>query len=218
MRTPPKHALEVYVTAQMWNWNFTYPNGINDTVLHVPVDRSVRLVMKSHDVIHSFFVPGFRIKQDVLPNRYTETWFKATRPGVYRMFCTEYCGKDHSMMKTMVKVHPPGGYEAYLEKKADRPVSAEYGEEIYGIRCVACHTVDGTRRVGPSFKELVMGNERSMADGSKIPVDENYIRESILNPMKDIVEGYPPSMPSFEGQLSDKEILSLIQYIKSLNP
>lgn len=219
LATPPKHALEIQVTAQKWSWNFTHPNGVNDPVLHVPVDRSVRMVMKSQDVIHSFFVPAFRVKQDVLPNRYTQVWFKGTKPGVYRLYCAEYCGRDHSMMKTTVVVHERGGYEKYLADKEammNNLPPVELGKKVYEARCVACHTTDGTPRVGPTFKG-VWGTESAFTDGSKATVDENYINESILDPQAKIRQGYPPSMPSFKGQLSDKEITGLIEYIKSLN-
>lgn len=220
LATPPKHALEIQATAQKWSWNFSYPNGANDPVLHVPVNRSVRMIMKSQDVLHSFFVPAFRVKQDVLPRRYTQVWFKATKPGVYRLYCAEYCGKDHSLMKTTVVVHEPGGYERYLAAKEDEmnnlpPV--ELGAKVYGIRCVACHTVDGSPKPGggPTFKGL-WGTESAFTDGTKAPVDENYIRDSILDPQSQVRQGYPPIMPPFKGQLSDKEITGLIEYIKSL--
>lgn len=218
LATPPKHSLEIQVTAQKWSWNFSHPNGVNDAALHVPVDRSVRMIMKSQDVIHSFFVPAFRVKKDVLPRRYTEVWFKAAEPGVYRLYCAEYCGRDHSLMKTKVVVHEPGGYERYLaEKEAELqnipPV--ELGKKVYDVRCVACHTTDGTPRVGPTFKG-VWGTESAFTDGTKAAVDENYVRDSILDPQSQIRQGYPPTMPSFKGQLSDKEITGVIEYIKSL--
>ncbi|MEM9491749.1 MAG: cytochrome c oxidase subunit II, partial [Myxococcota bacterium] len=185
MATPPKHALEVSITGFKWGWQITYPNGVDDPngELHVPVDRSVRLVMKSNDVLHDFFIPAFRIKQDVIPMRYTQLWFKATQPGVYRVYCAEYCGMDHSQMKTVVVVHEPGGYEQYLDKIMEQALNippAELGKKVYDQYCIACHTLDGSIKVGPSFANLKFGTQNAMADGSSVTVDENYIRESIL--------------------------------------
>jgi cytochrome c oxidase subunit 2 len=242
MTTPPKHALEIHVTGRKWSWEFTHPNGVTDSVLHVPAGRSVRLIMKSEDVIHSFFVPAFRVKQDVLPRRYTNLWFKAEKPTVaanqelqsievndanrtlvrtqigHRMFCTEYCGTEHSQMKTRVVVHNPGGYDNYLafkKEEADTMSPLQRGQSVFENKCFACHTVDGTRKVGPSFKGI-WGETHTFIDGSTAVVDENYVRESILNPKAKIRESYPDSMTSFQGQLSDKEILGVIEYLKSL--
>ncbi|WP_428262870.1 cytochrome c oxidase subunit II [Haliangium sp.] len=252
LSTPPKHALEVQVTARKWSWEFVHPNGVKDSVLHVPAGRSVRLVMKSEDVIHSFFVPDFRIKKDVVPRRYTQVWFKAEQPTITpdqeigdlptdeqvkvafvgdkanktkiasqqgrRLFCTEYCGRDHSMMKTRVVVHNPGGYDRYLafkQEEQDQMPPLERGQDVYARLCFACHTVDGSARVGPSFAG-VFGTERTFVDGTSVIMDENYIRESLVNPQGQVVQGYPPSMPSFQGQLSEKEIDGVITYIKSL--
>lgn len=242
MTTPPKHALEIHVTARKWSWEFTHPNGVKDSVLHVPAGRSVRMIMKSEDVLHSFFVPVFRVKQDVLPRRYTSLWFKAEKPTVpaeqelrsnevndvnrdlvrrqtgHRLFCAEYCGTDHSQMKTRVVVHNPGGYDNYLafkKEESDNMSPVERGQDVYGRLCFACHTTDGSTKVGPSFKGI-WSETHNFIDGSTAAVDENYVRDSILNPQARIRQGFPPSMPSFQGQLSDKEILGVIEYIKSL--
>lgn len=218
MATPPKHALEVQVKALKWKWQFTHYNGVTDNALHVPVDRSVRLVMTSSDVLHSFFIPSFRIKQDVLPRRYTSLWFKATKPGVYRIYCAEYCGMDHSQMKTVVVVHEPGGYEKYLQSQYDEQMNMtplERGQMVYNGYCIACHTVDGTPRVGPSFKGI-FGETHEMEGGATVQVDENYIRESLLTPQAKVRKGYPPSMTPFKGTLSDDDITGVIEYIKSL--
>lgn len=240
--TPPKHALEIHVTARKWSWEFTYPNGVKDSVLHVPAGRSVRMIMKSEDVIHSFFVPAFRVKQDVLPRRYTNIWFKAEEPTVsadqelrsvelndanrnillrqtgHRLYCAEYCGTDHSQMKTRVVVHNPGGYDNYLafkKEESDNMSPVERGQDVHARLCFACHTVDGSTKVGPSFKGI-FGETHNFTDGSTAVVDENYVRDSILNPQARVRQGFPPSMPSFQGQLSDKEIMGVIEYIKSL--
>jgi cytochrome c oxidase subunit 2 len=175
--------------------------------------------MTSTDVIHSFFVPAFRIKQDVVPRRYTYAWFQATKPGIYRLYCAEYCGTDHSMMKTTVVVLEPGGYERYLNDKNERDNNIplpDLGKKLYEAKgCVACHTVDGTKKVGPTFLDD-FGSSAALKDGTTITVDETYIRRSILDPQGQARPGYPPSMPSFEGQLKQREIDGLIAYIKSL--
>jgi cytochrome c oxidase subunit 2 len=242
MTTPPKHALEIQVTARKWSWEFTHPNGVKDSVLHVPAGRSVRLIMKSEDVLHSFFVPTFRVKQDVLPRRYTNVWFKAEEPTVaaeqelqnveindanrdrvrkqigHRLFCTEYCGTDHSQMKTRVVVHNPGGYDNYLafkKEEQDAMPPVQRGQDVFDRLCVACHTADGTTKIGPSFKGI-WGETHTFTDGSTATVDENYVRDSLITPQAKIRQGFPPSMPSFQGQLSDKEIAGVIEYIKSL--
>jgi cytochrome c oxidase subunit 2 len=223
--TPPKHGLEVQVLGQMWKWTFYYDaqgQQIGDDVLHVPVNQPVRVVMRSQDVLHSFFVPTFRVKQDVIPNRYTELWFQATKPGIYRMTCAEYCGQQHSTMRTWVQVHEPGGYEQWLGKKVQELMQlrakdpAKYGEYLYTLKgCKNCHTIDGSPHTGPSFKG-VFGREETMSDGSKITVDENYIRESLMTPQAKIVQGFPGSMPTFQGQLTDQEVDAIIAFLKSL--
>jgi cytochrome c oxidase subunit II len=220
--TPPRNALEIQVRAQKWNWQFTHSDGtraITDDELHVPLNTPVRLVMTSSDVLHSFFVPAFRVKMDVIPKRFTTVWFRATRPGTYRLYCSEYCGRDHSLMKTRVTVHPAGGYENYLKAQIERQMDMppeELGRELYTMRgCLACHTLDGTPSTGPSFKGLY-GSEQRMADGQTVTADENYISESILDPMAKIRAGYQPVMPPYAGQLSEKEIEGLIAFIKSL--
>jgi len=219
MMTPPGQALEVQVIGQKWNWTFVYPNGWTDEILHVPAGQPVRLVMRSEDVLHDFALPAFRTKQDVIPRRYTKLWFQADTPGVYRAFCAEYCGLSHSDMKTWVQVHEPGGYEKYLlkaeEKQKELP-PVDIGKLMYAKRgCGQCHSVDGSARVGPSFKGI-WGKEHKFADGSSNLVDEDYIRESVLEPQAKVRAGYPASMPTFKGKLKDWQIDGLIAYIKSL--
>ena len=230
--TPPQKAIEINVQAWRWAWNFKHSNGVEDSVLHVPVNTPVRLVMTSRDVLHAFYVPVLRTKQDIIPRRYTYVWFNATKPGTYRLNCAEYCGTNHSQMgvtnpspefphgrRSVIVVHEPGSYERYLSDKAsmgDKLPPEQLGAMLYEKKgCVACHTIDGAARVGPSFKGE-FGTEQAMADGSKVKVDENYLRESILYPQAKARPGYPPSMPSFEGQLKEKEIEGLIAFIKSL--
>ncbi len=220
MRTPPDNAVEIQVNAQKWSWGFTHYNGTTDNKLHVPVNRPVRLTMTSADVLHSLFIPAFRVKQDVVPKRYTQLWFNATKPGTYRLYCTEFCGLDHSLMKTVVTVHEEGGYEKYLQSKYDEFLNSPpdvLGKMFYEQKgCVACHTIDGSPKPGggPSFLGL-FGTEQSMADGSKVSVDENYLRESIVDPAAKVRQGYAPIMPKLS--ISDDEITAIIAYIKSLN-
>lgn len=219
MRTPPRNAHEVQVTGQKWSWSFTYPNGTVDAELHVPVGEATRLVLRSEDVIHSFYVPAFRVKMDVVPGRYTEMWFTPTEPGKYQVFCAEYCGQNHSGMLTQVVVHEPGGFEKWLrevEEKSSNKNPVELGGDLYKTRgCMQCHSVDGTKGIGPSFKGA-WGRTELMTDGTSIVVDENYIRESVMDPQAKIVAGFAPVMPTFKGKLKDKEITGLIEYIKSL--
>jgi cytochrome c oxidase subunit 2 len=219
MATPPRDAYEIQVTAQKWNWLFTYPNGYVDAKLHVPVDRDVRLVMTSQDVIHSFFVPAFRVKKDVVPGRYNVTWFRATHSGEYPVFCAEYCGTSHSAMLSSVIVHEPGQFESWLDQASDflaRMSPVEAGALLYRSRgCMQCHSVDGGAGIAPTFKGLY-GHEVRMADGSSQVADENYIRRSILEPNAQIVAGYPAVMPTYQGRLKDDEITAIIAYLKSL--
>lgn len=219
MSSPPDNAYEIRVTAKMWSWSFRYPNGYIDNVLHVPVDRPIRLVMNSDDVIHSLYVPAFRVKQDLIPGRYTRMWFEATTEGTFPLFCAEYCGQQHSDMITSVIVHPSGEFERWLDQASNllktlKP--AEAGEVLYTRRgCAQCHSVDGTRRVGPTFYNL-FGSTQRMTTGDQLVVDENYIRESILEPQAKVREGYRPVMPTYQGQLKDEEIDAIIEYLKTL--
>ena len=219
MSTPPANAYEVNVTATKWAWTFTYPNGYIDENLHVPVDHPVRLLMQSEDVLHSFYVPAFRVKMDVVPGRYTHTWFRAVEPGEYVIFCTEYCGTGHSDMLSNVIVHPPGEFESWLEDASNFLATLppdEAGAKLIKSRgCPQCHSVDGSSGIGPSFTDL-WGGTHALADGSMITVDENYIRDSVLDPQKQISAGYEPVMPTYQGRLKDEEITAIIAYLKTL--
>ncbi len=213
---PPADAKTIYVLGQKWSWNFTYPNGHNDAELHVPVGVPVRLVLTSNDVIHSFYVPAFRIKKDALPGRYTTAWFNATRTGEFAALCTQYCGTGHSDMITRVVVHEPGMYEKWLEEASDpfkTRTLAEVGQMLYTRRCSSCHSTDGTRRTGPSFQGL-FNRTVTFTDGSTATADENYIHDRIVEPHRKVVAGYDPVMPTFRGQLRDREITAIIEYIK----
>ncbi len=217
----PKDAIEVKVTGQKWFWTFDYPSGANSlNELVVPWGKPIRLLMSSRDVIHGFFIPDFRLKQDVLPNRYTVAWFNATIPGEHNIFCTQFCGKGHSEMIAKVRVVSDREYADWLEKSSTATPSgmtpAQYGAELYKSKaCVTCHSIDGSRLVGPSWKGI-WGTEELMSDGKRVLVDENYVRESILDPRAKIVNGYDPVMPTYQGVLKDQQIDALIAYIKSL--
>ncbi|HKQ59762.1 MAG TPA: cytochrome c oxidase subunit II [Candidatus Polarisedimenticolaceae bacterium] len=216
--TPPLNAYDVQVTGQKWNWLFTYPNGYVDGELHVPVGQPVRLTMTSPDVIHSLYLPDFRIKRDVVPGRYDKLWFTAREPGVHDVFCAEYCGTSHSKMLTKLHAHTPEEFAGWLEHASDflaRMPPAEAGGMLYNQRgCKQCHSVDGSPGTGPTFQGL-FGSTQRMADGSQVRADENYIRESILEPQAKIVDGYPPVMPSFQGRIKDPEIGAIIEYLKT---
>jgi cytochrome c oxidase subunit 2 len=220
MATPPKHAYEIQVIAKKWNWSFVYPNGHVDGELHVPVDTPVRLVLQSDDVIHSMFIPAFRIKKDAVPGRYTKTWFTATKQGQYNLFCAEYCGQQHSVMRTHVVVHNAGEFEGWLTDASNflkKMAPAAAGEKIYNSRgCAQCHTTDGNRSTGPSFKDL-FGREETFKDGSKLIVDEQYIHESVLEPSAKVVASFENVMPTYKGQLKDSEITALIMFFKSIS-
>lgn len=220
LRSPPERAYEISVLARKWSWQFTYPDGTVDNNLHVPVGEPVRLVMTSDDVIHSLSIPAFRVKMDVVPGRYTRTWFQGKEVGSYDLYCTEYCGTGHSGMLASVVVHEPDDFQAWLKQAGNvlgnnTPVKA--GEILFRRQgCGSCHSIDGTPRVGPSLKAIV-GQTHSFTDGTSAAVDENYIRESILAPGAKIRQGYKNQMPTFKGRLNDQEITAIIQYIKSLN-
>jgi len=215
---PPADALEIKVIGKRWLWEFQYPNGLRTVnEMRVPVNKPIKLVMISEDVIHSFYVPGFRIKQDVLPSRYTQLWFEATQPGVHSVLCAEYCGRSHSDMLATIHVVSQEEYQQWLEAGGavgeGLPLS-ELGRLVYErYGCDACHSLDGTRLEGPSLRG-VFGKPVLLADGQRVIADENYLRESILNPQAKIVAGYQPVMPTFQGLLSEREINALIEFIK----
>lgn len=256
---PRSDALEIYVVGKQWMWKFQHPNGAREiNALHVPVGRPVKLTMTSQDVIHSFFVPAFRVKQDVLPGRYVNTWFEATQTGKYHLFCTEYCGTSHSEMEGYVHVMkradyqkwleegasggsqtepgtgrvervptgpqeppPAGGMEAAPQQRAPPTVDmAAAGRTLFEeMQCNACHRVDSTAlqpSTGPVLEGLY-GNTVTLQNGRELVADVQYLRESILYPQNKLVRGYPPIMPTFQGQISEDELLQLIAYLKSLS-
>ena len=215
---PPKGAMEVYVVAKQWMWKFEYEGGQRDiNQLHVPVGRDVRMIMSSQDAIHSFYVPAFRIKADVLPGRFTETWFRPTKAGVYHLFCAEYCGTDHSGMIGQVIVMEPIEYQAWLTSGGATTGSlAANGEQLFQqLGCLTCHRSDTPGR-GPNLAGI-FGKRVLLDDGRTVTADENYIRESILNPGAKIVSGFKPIMPTYQGQVTEENLMALVAYIKSLS-
>jgi cytochrome c oxidase subunit 2 len=221
MNVIPKDAIEIKVTAQRWMWTFDYPNGANSVnELVVPAGKPIKLLMSSTDVIHSFFVPDFRVKMDVLPNRYTSVWFNAPNPGMHTIQCTEYCGKGHSEMLGNVRVVNDREYAQWLETSAapaeGMPLE-DNGKQLYtSKRCVTCHSLDGSVNVGPTFRDL-FGEPVSLQGGGEVMADENYLRESILAPEAKVVDGFEPVMPTYQGLLKAREVDALIAYIKSLS-
>lgn len=240
----PPGAMEIRVNAKQWGWEFVYPNGGSDNELHVPVHKPVKLVMSSSDVIHSLFIPAMRIKRDVVPGRYASEWFEATHVGDADIYCAEYCGgrsrdgrgdelsydqmTGHWSMHSIVHVQSEEGFSTYLLSIGDKCASftlggqpcptnvlVSEGEHLYAKKaCSGCHTTTGASLVGPTWKGLWAKDEST--DHGLIHVDENYIRESILNPQAKIVTGFPPTMPTFQGQISDQEIDEIIAFIKSV--
>jgi cytochrome c oxidase subunit 2 len=216
LRVAPAGAEQVNVRGRKWAWEFEYSNGKVSDKLYAPVGKPVRLIMTSQDVIHSFFVPDFRIKQDVIPGRYSTVWFEAREVGENQVFCTEYCGNSHSDMLTKVVVKPVAEFEKWKEEEegAGLPL-AEVGKNVYeGKACNTCHSLDGSAKVGPSFKGL-WGRQEALADGTTVTVDENYVRESVLQPNAKVVKGYQPVMPTFQGSLKERQILGIIEFLKA---
>ena len=225
-RTIPEDAEEIHVTGRQWVWRFAYKNGYtfstkpaSDAMVNVPLGKPVKLVMTSGDVIHSFYIPGFRNKQDVIPGKYTTLWFKATKLGQFQVFCTEYCGLEHSNMPATINVMPEAEYKAWFNSyvpEASAGGLADRGKEVFNEKgCNACHSVNGTRVVGPTMKGLA-GIKREFADGSSAVADDAYLRESILLSGAKIVKDYPAAMPIFKGQIEEEDVSALIDYIKSL--
>jgi cytochrome c oxidase subunit 2 len=222
MREPPANAMEVQVVGWKWAWQFTYPNGKKSNELTVPIGKPVRLIMTSKDVIHSFFLPTMRVKEDVYKGNYSYLWFTPTKLGTSHVFCAEYCGTLHSKMTTSLHVVSEQEFQDFLidrtegEKVELSP--AEAGKLVFEkTACNSCHSLGEQRLIGPGLGGLLAGNKkREFEDGTDLISDENYVRESILNSKAKIVKGFAPVMPPYEGQLSDEEIAQLIAYLKTL--
>jgi cytochrome c oxidase subunit 2 len=214
---PPDDAQQIYVIGKQWMWKIQHMEGqreINE--LHIPVGQAVKLTMTSEDVIHDFFVPAFRTKADVLPGRYTTTWFKPTKPGKYHLFCAQYCGTNHYAMVGWVYVMEPQDYQAWLSGGTSGSLASS-GEKLFqDLACANCHHLNDRGR-GPNLRNLY-GSQVDLTGGTHVKFDEEYIRESILNPSAKIVAGYQPIMPTFQGLVTEENVLQLIEYIKSLTP
>jgi cytochrome c oxidase subunit II len=211
----PANALDVYVTGRQWMWKFQHASGQREiNTLHVPVGRPIRLTMASEDVIHSLFFPAFRLKMDVLPSRYRTMWFQATKTGTFHIFCAEYCGTLHSGMIGWVEVMEPTAYQRWLAGGTEGSMASQ-GEVLFQkYACNTCHTNDATGR-GPVLLGL-FGKNATLSNGQSVVVDENYVRESILNPQAKIVAGFGPIMPTFQGQVNEDDLLKLVAYVRSL--
>jgi cytochrome c oxidase subunit 2 len=237
MVRPPQNAMQINVIGKQWLWNFQYEDGkLLTNEVYVPINQPVKFLMSSEDVIHSFFIPNFRVKSDVVPGMYTTVWFEAKVPGEHQVYCTEYCGASHSLMLAKVYALEPEKWEAWKRGKevqvtgkvASAPAPgdakltavetlADRGKKLVEAKgCLACHSSDGTEKAtGPTWKG-VYGHEVELADGSKVTADENYIRESILNPGAKQVKGFTPVMPPYQGLLTEEELGAVIAYIKGL--
>jgi cytochrome c oxidase subunit 2 len=214
---PPANAVEVYVVGKQWMWKIQHTTGqreINE--LHVPVGRKIKLIMTTEDVIHAFFVPAFRIKADVVPGRYTTLWFEATKPGRYHLFCAEYCGMNHSGMIGSVVAMEPTEFDSWLSGNTSQQSPAVAGQQIYvTLGCVSCHGASGEGGRGPALEGL-FGKQVFLNNGQTVVADEGYIRESIVNPQAKLVNGFGPIMPTFQGQVSEEQLLQILAFIKSL--
>jgi cytochrome c oxidase subunit 2 len=232
---PPPGAMDIFVQGKKWMWKFAYPGGPSSLdVLRVPAGRPVRLLLTSRDVIHSFFVPELRLKQDALPGRYTQTWFNADRPGRYQIFCAEYCGLNHSGMLGELVVMPPDDFDSWVAEQRLGEARAQDGAATPGeaLRagsslleqgrrvateqgCFKCHSVDGSRHIGPTFLDLYQRQEK-LSTGELVTADESYLTRSMMDPAAQVVAGYQNVMPSFQGKMTPPEVAAVVEYLKSL--
>jgi len=212
----PDETLDIYAVGKQWMWKFQHRGGqreINE--LHVPADTPVRIILTSEDVLHDLYLPAFRVKMDAIPGRYTQLWFNATKPGTYHLFCAEYCGTKHSGMVGSITVLAPDEYQAWLSGGAAEGTLAQQGEKLFAdLACYTCHAA-GTGQRGPELGG-VFGSTVRLASGETVVANADYVRESILNPAAKVVEGYQPIMPTYQGQVSEEQLLALTEYIRSL--
>src|SRR5580692_2592102 len=212
---PPTNAMNIYIVGKQWMWKAEHPGGQHEIdSLHVPINRQVQLTMISQDVFHSFSIPAFRIKREVIPGRYSTVWFEATAPGTYHLFCTQYCGTDHSHMIGEVTVLTPEDYKKWLEGSTSGASLAQNGERLFSsLSCTACHNTRPDAR-GPSLAN-VYGSRLTLSSGQQVTADDAYLREAILNPSQHITQGYAPIMPTYQGQISEEGVIDLVEYIKN---
>ena len=214
---PPPNAMNIYIVGKQWMWKAEHPGGQHEiNSLHVPLGRAVQLTMISQDVFHSFSIPAFRVKREVIPGRYTTVWFTATQPGTYHLFCTQYCGTLHSEMIGEVVVMKPDDYQAWTQGSTSGMSLAQNGERLFAsLGCNACHSGDAGAR-GPNLAQAY--NSRvQLTSGSYAVVDDAFLRDSILNPTMHMTAGYAPIMPTYQGQISEEGLIDLVEYIKQLN-
>ncbi|REJ84168.1 MAG: cytochrome c oxidase subunit II [Acidobacteria bacterium] len=220
LKRPPADAVEYFAFGKQWMWKFQHPNGLREiNNFTIPVDTPIKVTMTSEDVIHSFFIPAFRVKQDVVPGRYTTVWFEATQTGQFRQLCAEYCGSEHSLMGGIVTVLEQDEYQAWLNgeqfERTTTPSSS--GEQLFtSLACSTCH-LSGDSNRGPALHGLP-GSEVQLASGETVIADDAYLRESILEPRAKLRQGYVPLMPTFEGQVSEEQLHDLIAFIKTIEP
>jgi len=223
MRTVPQDAMLVKVTAHMWKWDFAYENGKTDGILKVPVNRPVKLAITSTDVLHSLSIPAFRVKEDAVPGRENYLWFKPEVTGSFDLFCTEYCGMGHSSMITKVEVMAEQDFNAWYREASQQALQGRAGPDgakLFAEKgCVACHSTDGSVKIGPTFKGLFGKKEIVMHEGKEreITVDAAFIHHKLLEPEEARIKGYPPIMPSQKGLLKDAEIDAIVEYMKGLH-
>jgi len=215
---PPPNALQIFIVGKQWMWKAQHPGGqreINE--LHVPAGQDIRLVMASQDVIHSFFIPALRIKQDVVPGRYETMWFRADKVGRYHLFCAEYCGTDHAHMGGWLTVMDPRDFGNWLRAQGGQKTLAAQGEQLFhSYGCTGCHEPGGTVRA-PNL-DGVFGSPVPLSDGRVVTADERYVRDSILDPKAEVAAGYAPVMPTFAGQIGEDDLAKLVAYIESIGP
>jgi cytochrome c oxidase subunit II len=213
---PPTNAMNIYVVGKQWMWKAEHEGGQHEiNALHVPTGRPVQLTMISQDVFHSFSIPDFRVKREVIPGRYSTVWFEATTPGTYHIFCTQYCGTNHSAMIGQVTVLSPDDYEKWTQESTSGMSLAQNGERLFAsMGCNACHSGSAASR-GPNLAG-VYGSKLQLTDGSQIVVNDAYLRDAILNPSQHITAGYAPIMPTYQGQVSEDGLIDLVEYIKGM--
>ena len=215
--TPPANSMNIYVVGKQWMWKAEHPGGQHEiNALHVPTGRAVQLTLISQDVFHSFSVPAFRVKREAIPGRYTTVWFEATVPGTYHLFCTQYCGTNHSQMTGDIVVMTPEDFRKWLASSTSGASLAQNGERLFAsLSCAACHNTRPDAR-GPNLAG-VYGAKLPLTSGGTVIADDAYLREAILNPSQHVTQGYAPIMPTYQGQISEEGVIALLEYIKNLD-
>ena len=215
--TPPINSMNIYIVGKQWMWKAEHPGGQHEiNALHVPTGQPIQLTMISKDVFHSFSIPEFRIKREVIPGRYSTVWFQATTPGEYHLFCTQYCGTNHSVMIGTITVLSPSDYKKWTEESTSGMSLAQNGERLFAsMGCNACHSGNAAAR-GPNLA-AVYGSKLQLTNGSSVLVNEAYLRDAILNPSQHVTAGYAPIMPTYQGQISEDGLIDIVEYLKTLN-